>query len=137
MKTKDINDMSLSELEKELMIVNVVGDNAKAQRIRRKIRTARQDVAQCLEQWPKAKNFRIAMKLLITEGKFEPVIKNSRMTYEVDMAQVILKLYDMTCETVNNKAHTLPQIINEYESLLLQDYQERELEYVEYRDGNQ
>ena len=135
MKIKDINDMSISELKAELMVARKQDDYPKVRRIKRRIKNENQKIEECLNTWPKSKNFKIAMNLVVAEGKAEPVIMDNRIVHEVDMAHVLLKLFDMVYETANFKAQTLSNILNEYEPLLLHEAKEEsELDYAEYRD---
>lgn len=138
MKTKDINDMTLPELRIELINAKKEGNEARIKRVRRRIEHENQDIERCLNTWPKAKNFKIAMNLVVAEGKAVSVIMDNRIVHEIDMAEVIIKLFDMAHESANFKARTLSEILKEYGPLLLNETQEEsELDYAEYRDGNQ
>lgn len=136
MTPKDINEMCVNELNEELKSAKLENNNPKIQRIYRRLKKEKQSIEKCLNTWPKSNNFRIAMNILVAEGKCEPVIMDNRIVHEIDMAEVLLKLFDMVHETANFKAQTLSQILNTYEPLLLgeTEYQESELDYAEYRD---
>lgn len=95
MRGKSINHMCLAELRRELMKANEQHNVYEIRRIKESIEHFEKDIEHALETWTKSPMFKLAMDVLINEGKGKIVVREGKRVREIDVVEVLLKLSDI------------------------------------------
>ncbi len=95
MEGKKLQFMCLTELRRELMVAKAQHDVKKVRKINDLIARNEKDINKKLNEWPKSKMFKFAANILVSEGKGRFVVNGGHVIQEVDMAEVLLKLFDI------------------------------------------